>query len=155
MLGTDFEEDATGEDTGVLRLRVPPNPRFGKIVRDAVTAHAVRFDVSPASLEDFLFAIGEGLANAVEHSSTSDAIDIRCRIDHEKIVVTIVDSGCGFSSTPGDDVLPTGLVERGRGLPIMRRCSDIFAVHSVPGRGTAIVIGRYIRPRPEETSVAS
>ncbi|MDQ2991877.1 MAG: ATP-binding protein [Candidatus Eremiobacteraeota bacterium] len=155
MLGTDFTEDASSEDASILRLRIPPNPRFGKVVRDAVIAHAERFGVVPGSLADFLFAIGEGLANAVEHSSTSDAIDVRCRVDHEKIVVTIVDSGCGFSATPGDDILPAGLVERGRGLPIMRRCSDIFAVHSVPGRGTAIVIGRYIRPRPEETSVAS
>jgi hypothetical protein len=27
----------------------------------------------------------------------------------------------------------------------MRRCTDIFAVHSVPGRGTAVVLGRYLR----------
>jgi anti-sigma regulatory factor (Ser/Thr protein kinase) len=154
MLGTDTPGDATAEDASVLRLRVPPNPRFGKVVRDDVIAHAGRFGISSFMIEDFLFAIGEGLANAVEHSGSGDVIDVRCRIDAEKIVVTIVDSGRGFSRTPGDETLPDGLTERGRGIPIMRRCSDIFAVHSVPGRGTAIVIGCYIRARLEETSVA-
>ena len=154
VIGPDFEEDATSGDASVLRLRIPPNPRFGKIVRDDVIAHAGRFGILPASLEDFLFAVGEGLANAVEHSGTTATIDVTCRIDDEKIVVTIIDSGRGFALTAGDTMLPEGLIERGRGIPIMRSCSDIFAVHSTPGRGTAIVIGRYIRPRPEETSVA-
>jgi anti-sigma regulatory factor (Ser/Thr protein kinase) len=154
MLGTDFEEDATSGDASVLQLRIPPNPRFGKIVRDDVIAHALRFGIQPAALEDFLFAVGEGLANAVEHSGSTDAIDVRCRIDAEKIVVTIVDSGRGFALSADDTLLPEGLAERGRGIPIMRSCSDIFAVHSTPGRGTAIVIGRYIRSCPEETSVA-
>lgn len=155
MLGTEFTEDASGGDAGVLRLRIPPNPRFGKAVRNDVLAHVARFGVQPAVLEDFLFAVGEGLANAVEHSGTGDVIDVRCKVDSEKIVVTIVDSGRGFARKPGDETLPEGFAERGRGIPIMRSCSDIFAVHSIPGRGTAIVIGRYIRPRPEETSVAS
>ena len=155
MLGTDMPGDATAEDASVLRLRSPPNARFGKVVREDVVAHAGRFGISPSIIEDFLFAVGEGLANAVEHSGSGDVIDVRCRIDAEKIVVTIVDSGRGFSRTPGDETLPDGLTERGRGIPIMRRCSDIFAVHSVPGRGTAIVIGCYIRARLEETSVVA
>jgi len=155
MLGMDTPGDAAAEDASVLRLRVPPNPRFGKVVRDDVIAHAGRFGIDPTVIEDFLFAVGEGLANAVEHSGSGDVIDVRCRIDPEKIVVTIVDSGRGFSREPGDESLPEGLAERGRGIPIMRRCSDIFAVHSVPGRGTAIVIGCYIRARLEETSVVA
>jgi len=155
MLGMDTTGDATAGDGSVLQLRVPPNPRFGKVVREDVLAHAGRFGISPAAIEDFLFAVGEGVANAVEHSGSGDVIDVRCRIDPEKIVVTIVDTGRGFSRASADDKLPDGLAERGRGIPIMRRCSDIFAVHSVPGRGTAIVIGCYIRAGAEETSVAS
>jgi hypothetical protein len=65
MLGMDTPGDAAAEDASVLRLRVPPNPRFGKVVRDDVIAHAGRFGISPTVIEDFLFAVGEGLANAV------------------------------------------------------------------------------------------
>jgi len=141
-------------DAGVLRLRIPPNPRFGKTVRDDVIAYAGRFDVLPTALEDFLFAVGEALANAMEHSGSGDVIDVRCRVDDEKIVATIIDSGRGFLPRADSSRLPEGLAERGRGIPIMRRCSDIFAMRSVPGRGTAIVIGSYLRPTLKETSVA-
>jgi hypothetical protein len=27
----------------------------------------------------------------------------------------------------------------------MRRCCDIFALNSSPGKGTAVVLGRYLR----------
>lgn len=142
-------------DDRVLRLRIPPNPRFGKTVRDDVIAYAGRFDVPVDAIEDFLFAVGEAIANAMEHAGTGEVIDVRCRVDTEKIVATVIDSGRGFAPKPDSARLPEGLAERGRGIPIMRRCSDIFAMRSVPGRGTAIVIGNYLRSRPEETSAAS
>jgi hypothetical protein len=40
----------------------------------------------------------------------------------------------------------------------MRRCTDIFAVHSLPGKGTAVVLGRYLRrkqQRDQETAASS
>ncbi len=156
MLGAELGNDAkpTG-NARVLRLRIPPQPRFGKIVRDDVAAHAAGFGISATQLEDFLFAVGEAIANAIEHSGTASAIEFRCRVDAEKIVATVVDAGRGFRPSATTTTLPIGLTERGRGIPIMRACSDIFALRSVPGRGTAIVIGRYIRLRHEETSAAS
>lgn len=107
---------------------------------------ADRFELSREDLEEFVFAVGEALANAIEHSCSTDVIEVRCQIEEDKIVATIVDSGAGFraGSMPKAD-FPDTLCERGRGLPIMRRCTDIFAVHSVPGRGTAVVLGRYLQ----------
>jgi len=105
-------------------------------------------EISKHELEEFIFAVGEALANAIEHSRTSDVIEVRCQIEDDKILATIVDSGAGFPTDPVPNVsLPDALTERGRGLPIMRRFTDIFAVHSIPGRGTAVVLGRYLRPK--------
>lgn len=145
-----------------LRVRIPPNARFGRSVREEVFAFAGRFDIRRDHLDEFVFALGEALANAIEHSHSTDVIEIRCQVEDDKILATILDSGSGFESNAEKALkLPDTLAERGRGLPIMRRFSDIFAVHSVPGRGTAVVLGRYLRDKhgldnpDQETDLAS
>ena len=67
------------------------------------------------------------------------------------IMATISDTGVGFvaQEVVPEPPLPDPQAERGRGLPIMRRCSDIFLVKSVPGQGTAVVVGRYLRVRAD------
>lgn len=144
----------SGEPGGrSLRVRIPPNARFSRSVRHQVLSFAGDHEISDHELEEFIFAVGEALANAIEHSRTSDVIEVHCQIEDDKILATIVDSGAGFSSDPVANVaLPDALTERGRGLPIMRRCTDIFAVHSVPGRGTAVVLGRYLRRKKHHNS---
>lgn len=159
--GLSFEQAASAHGQ-TLEVRIPPKARFGREVRRQVLSFACGFHVGREDLEEFMFALGEALANAIEHSQSSDIIEIRCSVEEDKILATIVDSGSGFRSDPVKGAnLPDALSERGRGLPIMRRCSDIFAVHSVPGRGTAVVLGRYFGRKPgiedpnQETDIAS
>lgn len=133
-----------------LKVRIPPNPRFGKSVRDEVITFANQHNISRADLDEFIFAIGEALANAIEHSGTDDVIEVRCQIEGNKIIATVIDSGRGFhADVVRETPLPDELSERGRGLPIMQKFTDIFAVRSVPGKGTAVVLGRYLRPPVE------
>ena len=129
-----------------LKVRIPPNARFGKSVRDEVITFANQYRIERQELDEFIFAVGEALANAIEHSDSDDVIEIRCHIQAGKIIATVVDSGRGFDAdaSPGSE-LPDALSEGGRGIPIMQRCTDIFAVRSVPGKGTAVVLGRYLR----------
>lgn len=128
-----------------LKVRIPPNARYGKSVRDRIITFANNYQVSRHDLEQFIFAIGEALANAIEHSGCDDVIEVRCQIEGDKIIATVIDSGKGFKSDALAAALPDELSERGRGLPIMQRCTDIFSVRSVPGKGTAVVLGRYLR----------
>lgn len=129
-----------------LKVRIPPNARYGKSVRDEIITFANNYHVSRTDLDEFIFAIGEALANAIEHSGSDDVIEVRCQIEGDKIIATVIDSGKGFETQPvSQSPLPDELSERGRGLPIMQRCTDIFAVRSVPGKGTAVVLGRYLR----------
>ena len=138
--------DITPEQT--LKVRIPPNPRFGRSVRQAVLSFAGKFEIGHDELEEFIFALGEALANAIEHSHSAEVIEVRCQVEDGKILATVTDAGAGFQDAQVSNVsLPSEYSERGRGLPIMRRCTDIFAVHSMPGRGTSVVLGRYLRHR--------
>lgn len=131
----------------VLEVRVPPQPHLSRVVREGVGDFARKHHIGAEDLAEFLTALGEALANAIEHARVDEPISVEVRIDRDRIVATVRDSGVGFATEPAaDPKLPDPQAERGRGLPIMRRCSDIFAVTSVPGMGTVVVVGRYLRP---------
>ncbi|MGP6157392.1 MAG: ATP-binding protein [Vulcanimicrobiaceae bacterium] len=129
----------------VLDLRVLPQPHFCAVVRQGVADFARAHGVAEEDLTHILTALGEALANAIEHARAEEPIDVEIRVGSDRIVVTVQDSGIGFPShLAGPPDLPEPSAERGRGLPIMRRCTDIFAIRSLPGRGTAVVLGRYL-----------
>ncbi len=61
----------------------------------------------------------------------------------DRLFASVSDHGIGFKAaerTRGD-CLPDSYAERGRGLPIMRRYSDVFSVRSTPGYGTRVTLG--------------
>jgi stage II sporulation protein AB (anti-sigma F factor) len=93
-----------------------------------------------------MFATGEAIANAIEHSHASDPICIECFTDGGKIMAEITDTGCGIERVPENPHLPSPFAERGRGLAIMARCTDMFSVESHPGRGTKVRLGRFLTP---------
>ncbi len=129
----------------VLDFLVPPQARLSRVVRDGVAEFADRHGVPQETLEPLLAALGEALANAIEHSGATGPIDIEVRVSSDRIVATVRDRGVGFDPSAIVDCDPAdATAERGRGLPIMRRFCHIFAVDSAPGRGTTVVIGRYL-----------
>ena len=146
MNGSYGAPDGAGES---LRLTIPPNPRYARWVRERVAEFAAFHDAPVEDAREFVTAVGEALANAIEHSSCAESIVITCRPGpHDSIVATVVDCGSGFEprGVAARD-LPPEFAERGRGLPIMRSCSDIFELHSTPGRGTEVTLGRFLRRR--------
>jgi anti-sigma regulatory factor (Ser/Thr protein kinase) len=131
-----------------LRLRFPPDARYGKFVRERLTSFAETYALPIPDLREFISAVGEALANAVEHAKTRDAIEISAWFVHGSLLMaTVVDTGIGFTmpQISASPALPPPDSERGRGLPIMRSCTDLFTVRSKPGQGTAVILGRYLR----------
>ena len=129
-----------------IDLRVPPQPSYSRIVREHVAEFARTHGVGDDDLTHFLIALGEALANAIEHGLAETPVEIEIRIGPDRIVATVQDGGVGFAADViADASLPEDSSERGRGVPIMRRCCDIFAVKTEPGKGTAVVLGRYLR----------
>ncbi len=132
----------------ILRLRVPPDARYGKYVRERLMSFANTYELPEADLREFMIAVGEALANAIEHAQSREAIEVATWfLDGDKLVATVVDTGIGFAppDVPAGPALPPTDSERGRGLPIMQSCTDVFTVRSRPGKGTAVVLGRYLR----------
>lgn len=132
-----------------LRLRVPPDPRYGRYVRERVTSFAGTHDVPEHDALEFVTAVSEALANAIEHSRSAETIEVSCwLVGDDQLIATVVDYGVGFEGPVlGEPRLPEPLAERGRGLPIMRRFTDLFSVRSAPGKGTSVILGRYVRSR--------
>lgn len=148
----ESKREMSGEaatDGGRLRVRIPPDPRYSREVRERVAGFAAGFHVGDDDLREFLTAIGEALANAMEHSRSTGQIKITCWIENRNaMVATIVDEGVGFSAPASvDSRLPDLFAERGRGMGIMRRCSDHVSVKSTPGKGTSVTLRRRIRHR--------
>jgi anti-sigma regulatory factor (Ser/Thr protein kinase) len=138
---------ATAADRGaLLRLRVVPSASCVRHVRERIAVFAVENGLLDDGLRDLLTAVGEALANAIEHSGSAEAIDVECWISSEdQFMVNVKDRGVGFRGAPRGVRLPAVSAERGRGLPLMRRCSDVFSISSEPYVGTTVTIGRTIR----------
>ena len=143
----------------VLGLRIPPRPQLSRLVRERVGDFASRRGIGGEDLEVFLSALGEAVANAIEHAGTTAPIELECRISDDRILATVQDEGVGFDhAAEMAAALPELSAERGRGLPIMRRCTDVFEVRTAPGQGTRVRIGRYLRghaPAPQRNGTSN
>ncbi|MEO6835816.1 MAG: ATP-binding protein [Candidatus Tumulicola sp.] len=134
-----------------LQLRLPPLPRSARTGRDALAALAGFLDVAPADIESLTFALGEALANAIEHAGGDAEIEVSVTIDARTIVATVRDKGRGFTDPPGELLpFPEVSAEGGRGFPIMQRCTDFFDVRTHPGDGTVVTLGRRRRDRSQD-----
>jgi stage II sporulation protein AB (anti-sigma F factor) len=134
----------------VLQLRIPPLPRYAVAARSALSVFAGEQRLAAADLENLMFALGEAIANAIQHSHSAESIDVRIRADGDCVIVTVTDRGLGFSSPPrGCIPLPSVFAEAGRGFAIMQRCTDFLDVQSDPGTGTVVTLGRRRRDSQE------
>jgi stage II sporulation protein AB (anti-sigma F factor) len=130
-----------------LALRIPPEPHAARSARAALSSFAHYHNVGERDLEFLTFALGEALANAILHSQTHDDIGVGFVLDRRMIVVTVSDRGQGLAKTPPIPPLRVpDSSETGRGFPIMQLCTDFFDVHTAPGEGTIITLGRYRHP---------
>jgi serine/threonine-protein kinase RsbW len=128
----------------VLRLCVPPLASNAGMVRHALMDFGDKHGVDRLDMEMLVFAVGEAIANAVEHADATADIEVQCRIDDTEIVATIIDSGRGVHEPVADDTimpLPEPMAEGGRGIPMMQRCTDMFSIRPLPGGGTGVVLG--------------
>ena len=129
-----------------LQLSVPPDPKQGRAIRGRIAAFARAAGAGEGDLSELLAALGEALANAIEHSGTTEPIEVSAWVAGDDLTVQVVDHGTGFIPDP---IVPPRtprevLAERGRGLLIMSRCADAISVESGPGRGTAVTLSRHL-----------
>lgn len=81
-------------------MSIPPLPRFAATARSAVSKFAGDNAVAPPDLENLIFALGEAIANAIQHARTTEAIEIRIDVDGNAIVITVKDRGAEYRCFP-------------------------------------------------------
>lgn len=131
-----------------LQLLVPPDPQQGCAVRSSIAAFGHAAGIAEADLDALLVAVGEALANAIEHSGTTEPIEVSAWLAGGDLFAKIVDRGAGFvPRDPAFAHLPPNetFAERGRGLFIMAGFADAITVESGLGRGTSVTLSRHLR----------
>lgn len=96
------------------------------LARGLLDGVAADVDLPETEWEDFRLAVSEACANAVLHGSPLGALSrfhICCELRERQLVVEVRDEGHGFE-VHGPTPLPTGYVERGRGIFLMQRMVD-------------------------------
>ncbi|PTR28752.1 serine/threonine-protein kinase RsbW [Rhodococcus sp. OK519] len=135
-------------------VAVPAQVSVLSAARAALTEFATEAELPDAMVPDMLLATYEAMANIVEHAYPHDGagtFDLKAAYNRadETLTITIADHGSWKSGGPD----PAS--RRGRGLQLMRSCSDVADV--VPDdSGTQVHLQWRGRPGsavPDENSV--
>lgn len=112
-------------------------------VRENVTSLIVPLRFSEASLFDIKVALGEALANAVRHGSSTPSNDIHVTVEayDDRVVLGVKDTGCGFDGehSCSDDLYASG----GRGIMFMRALMDKVEFELAEDGGTIVTLVKH------------
>jgi PAS domain S-box-containing protein len=116
---------------GTVELRLPAEPTSATIARRFVSRYARVAQLEPERTFDLVLAVGEAVANAVEHAYRGATGDFVLRLDarDDKIFGEVQDLGTWYDRRP-----PT---ERGRGLAILRATTQRLELNRSE-RGTTV-----------------
>ena len=140
-------------ETNYIKLEFPSKSSNEAFARTAAAAIAAQLDPTLEELGDIKTAVSEAVTNAIVHGypDTLGRIAMRFRIiKGNTLEISIRDWGKGIADvqqamTP---LYTTGGEERsGMGFTIMGSFMDKLRVRSSPGKGTTVVMQRFISPR--------
>ena len=140
-------------ETNYIKLEFPSKSCNEAFARTAAVAFAAQLDPTLEELGDIKTAVSEAVTNAIVHGypDTLGRIAMRLRIiKGNTLEISIRDWGRGIADvqqamTP---LYTTGGEERsGMGFTIMGSFMDKLRVRSSPGKGTTVVMQRFISPR--------
>lgn len=133
--------------SGYSELRVfrPALPTTARPLRHALSTFLQAMEVDGEAIEDILMAVGEALANAVEHAYAGNATGIvelhACIDDKESLSVDVNDDGEFIERAPRP--------ERGFGLHIVKQVARSVTVEV--GNGTRVRMVFDATPRSVES----
>lgn len=80
----------------LLKFSIPGKPEYVKIAKLAVGSAASMANFNVEAIEDIEIAVGEACKNISCHGFDrfSNSYDVECRIEEEKITITISDNCC-------------------------------------------------------------
>ena len=140
-----------------MKLRLPAVSVNEAVARSVISAFIAELNPTVEELGDLRCAVSEAVTNCIvhaypnRHSDEPAYIYISARLyDTREVSVEISDNGCGIEDlalarTPA---YTTGeSMERcGMGFLVMESFTDSLSVKSKPGRGTTVLMRKFLKP---------
>lgn len=108
---------------------VPPDFAVLGELRRALTTWLEEAGVADPPRGDVVLATHEAAANAIEHSGSTNSVDVRARIAGRSLTIEISDTGRWKAADPADE-------ERGRGLKLIAGLVSEVDLHTDKGSTT-------------------
>ena len=102
-------------------MRFPCSRRYAARARRSLVTYLTSLHVDPRVQSELVTAVGEAIANALEHAREARFFEVRCAVGADAIVAEVEDDGPGFR---GEPVQPVPGMTRGFGFGIMRSLVD-------------------------------
>ena len=124
------------------RLVIPLPAQSAAVLRSSLRALLQSHEIDADTVEEVVLAAQEAFNNAVVHPP--GAVDVAASVCAGSVWIHVEDEGPGFDCTalPG---VPELLLERGRGVYLMRSLMDVVAFESGES-GTRVHMSRALRP---------
>ena len=140
-------------ETNYIKLEFPSRSSNEAFARAAAASFAAQLDPTMEELGDIRTAVSEAVTNVIVHAypDTIGRVSMRLRIlEGNTLEVSVRDWGRGIENVEKamEPLYTTGGEERsGMGFTIMGSFTDKLKVRSFPGKGTTVIMQKYISPR--------
>ena len=140
-------------ETNYIKLEFPSRSSNEGFARAAAAAFAAQLDPNMEELGDIRTAVSEAVTNAIVHAypDTIGRVSMRLRIlGGSTLEISVRDWGRGIENVDKamEPLYSTGGEDRsGMGFTIMGSFMDKLRVRSTPGKGTTVIMQKYICPR--------
>lgn len=125
-----------------LGLVLPRDELSIPLVRHVCRRALLEVGVDVDCGDDIEVALSEACTNALEHAGPGHQYEVHLRLDGQRCVITVADTGTGFD---GRSSHPDPAAERGRGLSLMHALVDRVQFESKPESGTVVHLEKEIR----------
>ena len=147
--------------TNEMKLRLPAISENESVCRSAISAFCSVLDPTVEEIGDIRLAVSEAVTNCIVHAYRELSDDevgyiyISVRLyDTREISVEISDNGCGIENVERamrPSFTTGGGSERcGMGFLVMENFTDSLSVKSKLGRGTTVLMRKFLEPSPSE-----
>lgn len=143
-----------------MKLRLPAISVNEGVARSAISAFVAELDPTVEELGDIRLAVSEAVTNAIVHAYRDlprgevGNVYISVRLyDTREVSVEISDNGCGIENVE-EAMRPAfttgeGTERSGMGFLVMESFTDTLSVKSKLGRGTTVLMRKYLKSLPE------
>ena len=140
-----------------LKLRLPAISVNEAVARSVISAFTASLNPTVEDLGDLRCAVSEAVTNCIVHAyrdlpeKATGYIYISARLyDTREVTVEVSDNGCGIEDVElarSPAYTTGGSADRcGMGFLVMESFTDSLSVKSRPGKGTAVLMRKILKP---------